>query len=85
MLDAQAHAVEIARYLQANQGLTISVPMPVGGNPNRIRWSLELESLAAYEAWTARTRTDAGYMALVGKGSDCYIAGSIFDEFWRTA
>lgn len=85
MAQAQAHALEVSQYVKQRHGVTVSVSFPVGGNPNRVRWSLEMASLAAYEAWTAQTRADADYWAVLAKGSDLYIAGSIFDEIWRSA
>lgn len=82
---AQAFAAEATAYLKAHHGQDFTVSMPIGGNPNRIRWAGQLPSLAAYEAYTAALRADAGYAAVLAKGSDLFIAGSIHDEFWRSA
>lgn len=53
-------------------------------SPNRLRWAGKMDNLPAYEAYTSALRADSGYAALLAKGSDLFIAGSINDEFWRS-
>lgn len=59
--------------------------MPVGGNPNRIRWSTQFSSPVVHETYLDGLRADPGYAALPAKGADCFIAGSGTDEFWSSA
>lgn len=82
---AQAFAAEAVAYLKSHHGQEFIVSIPIGGNPNRIRWSGQLESMAAYEVYSAGLRADPGYAEVLAKGSDLFIAGSINDEFWRSA
>ncbi len=84
LASAQAFAAEAVAYAKAKHGQDLVVSMPVGGNPNRIRWSTQFSSLAAYETYVEGLRADPGYAALLSKGTDCFIAGSMVDEFWRS-
>lgn len=48
--------------------------MPVGGNPNRFRWSTRYVDLAAMEVDTTKKNG----------GTSNFLAGSIRNSIWRT-
>jgi hypothetical protein len=76
-------AREVATYIKAKSGLEVKIGMPVGGNPNRIGWYLQYESLAVLEDTQARLLQDQKYMELIARSADNFIAGSVHDEIWR--
>ena len=79
-----AFAHEIASYIKDKTGVTVKVAVPVGGNPNRIAWSVQYENLGALEAQQIKLMADAKYMEIVAKSADNFIAGSVRDEIWRS-
>ena len=79
-----AFAQEIVRYIKEKTGTTVKVAVPVGGNPNRIAWSVQYENLGELEVQLSTLMGDAKYMDLVAKSADNFIAGSIHDEIWRS-
>ena len=78
-----AFAKEIAAFVKSKTGVEVRVAMPMAGNPSRIGWSAQYESLAALEKAQASFVTDSKYMEMVVKSSDNFIAGSLHDEIWR--
>ena len=76
-------AKEVAAYAKSAVGVDIKISMPIGGNPNRIRWATQYENLAALEVVANKLLNDAKYMELIGKTKDVVIPGSVFDEIWR--
>jgi hypothetical protein len=81
---AVAFAKQIAQYVKDKHGLELSIAMPVAGNPNRIGWAARYESLGAFETTMNAVNADPGYLELVAKGSENFIAGTVHDEIWRT-
>ncbi len=77
-------AKAVAAHIKKTTGVEVHVGVPVGGNPNRIGWSVGYESLAALEAQMAKMTADPKYWDLVNKGSDLVMAGSVHDEMWRS-
>jgi len=82
--DAIAFAKQISEYLKRQHGLQLEVMLPVGGNPQRVAWRAEYESLAALDALQTKLLLDREYLDLVAKGSGNFIAGSLNDAIWRT-
>jgi hypothetical protein len=82
--EALAFAREVAASFEKHTGMKLQIMVPVGGNPQRIAWRAEYESLGALENVQAKLLTDAKYQELIARGSDCFIAGSVFDSIWRT-
>jgi hypothetical protein len=78
-----AFAHEIAGYIKDKTGSTVKVAVPVGGNPNRVVWSLQYDNLGALEAQQTKLMADSKYMDMVARASDNFIAGSVHDEIWR--
>jgi hypothetical protein len=82
--EALAFAHQIAKHVKDKHGTTVELLMPVGGNPNRIAWQARNESLAQWEAFTAKLLADTDYMGMLAKNSANFLPGSAFDEIWRT-
>ena len=82
--DAIAWARQISEFMKRQHGLQLEVMLPVGGNPHRIAWRAEYESLAALDALQARVLADREYQELLAKGASNFIAGSLNDAIWRT-
>jgi hypothetical protein len=81
---AMTWAHEIAACIKQSVGTSVAVEMPVGGDTWQIRWTLQYDSLAAYEASANALRADPKYMALLASGSDLFLPGATTDQFWRT-
>lgn len=82
---AMAFAHEVAAHIRKTQDVQLEVLRPIGGNPSRIAWSSRYKDLAAMEAFNTKLVADKAYWELVGKHSDCFIAGSVNDSIWTTA
>jgi hypothetical protein len=80
---AMSFAREVAALIKARTGLEVRVGTPIGGNPNRIAWYVQYESLAALEDTQAKLLADQKYMELIGKSAENFIAGSVHDDIWR--
>jgi hypothetical protein len=83
MVSAVGFAHEIAAFVKGKTGVEVRVAMPLGGNPNRIGWSSQHESLASFEIGMSNLIADSKYMEIVAKAADYFIAGSVHDEMWR--
>ena len=81
---AVAFAQQVAAHIHDKHGVTLSIAMPMAGNPNRIGWAARYENLAAFEAKMAAITSDPHYKDMAAKGAENFIAGSIHDELWRT-
>lgn len=82
--EAIAFAKQVSDYIAKKHGVRLEVMLPVGGNPQRIAWRAEYESLGAMEAAQSKTLADAKYLELVAKGANNFIAGSVNDSIWKT-
>jgi hypothetical protein len=82
---AMTFARAIAAHLKTTQGIELEVLRPIGGNPSRIAWSARYKDLATFETVTAKLAGDNAYWELVGKNSDCFLAGSFNDAIWTTS
>ena len=84
LADAIAFAKQISEFVKRQHGLKLEVMLPVGGNPQRIAWRAEYESLAALDALQTKILADREYLELVAKGASNFISGSLNDSIWRT-
>jgi len=82
--DALAFASLITKLIKDKHGITIQWLVPVGGNPNRIAFTSNYESLAAWETLSSKLWADADYMAAVTANASVFLPGSIHDDIWRT-
>ena len=82
--DALAYAKQLAEYWRTQFGAKLEVLVPVGGNPHRIGWRTEYESLADMEVKRGRVSADAKYQEMLRSGSTNFVAGSLNDAIWQT-
>ena len=76
-------AHEIASYVKSKTGIEVKVQMPSGhGNPFRIRWIWQTESLAAHEQAMKKLMSDAKYLELGAKAMDLCWPRTFSDEYW---
>ena len=80
---ALEHAHEVADYVTRTYGIEVEVLVPIGGNPQRVAWSVRYKDLAAYEGVSNKLRDDKQYWEIVSKNSGLFLPGSIRDSFWR--
>jgi hypothetical protein len=80
---AMAFAHEIAGYVKDVFHSPIEIALPIGGNPNRIAWSVRYADMAAMEAMQEKMLRDAKYQQIVAKGADFLISGATRDSLWR--
>jgi hypothetical protein len=81
---AIAFAHEIAAYMKSAYGVELEVLRPIGGNPQRVAWSARYKDLAAMEEVSTKSLADKQYWAIVNKGSDNFVPGSMHDSIWQT-
>ena len=74
---------EVAKYIKDKHGVALDVLMPIGGNPARIAWFMSYDSLAQWEALTAKLMADKEYMAMTAKAGDTFLPASVNDHIWR--
>lgn len=77
-------AHEVSAHFKKHYDVDMEVLMPVGGNPSRITWAARYPDMATMEAVRAKSLADRAYMALVAKGTDLFVAGSLRDAIWVT-
>ncbi len=82
--NAVAFARQIAKYLRDTYGTTLEVRMPIGGNPLRLAWCGQYESLAQWESITGKMLVDKAYIDLVGSQGDTFLPGTVHDDIWRS-
>jgi hypothetical protein len=80
---AMLFAREVATYIMGKSGLEVKIGTPIGGNPNRITWFVQYESLAILEDTQSKLMLDQKYMELIAKAADNFIPGSMHDDIWR--
>jgi len=77
-------AHDSAGYIKSKTGVDFKVEVPVGGNPMRLRWIAQLESLAAFELMNAKLSSDPKYMDMVAKTTQHVLPGTTVDEIWQS-
>jgi hypothetical protein len=82
--DATAYANQIAEFVKEKYSQTVEVLMPFAGNPYRIAWGLNFESVAQREAFTAKLLANPDCLAMSASGHANFLPGSVHDEIWRT-
>lgn len=78
-------AHEIAKYVKGKTGVEVKVQIPVAGNPWRVRWTSESESLAAHEQSMSKLMSDPKYMELAARVTPLVIPGSALVELWQNS
>jgi len=82
---ALAWAHEVAAFVKSKTGLETKVEVPTSGNPYRIRWVTQGESLATHEQNMKKIASDPKYMELMAKAGDLFHARTTCDEIWMSA
>ena len=77
-------AGKIVDYYKQTYDTQIELMRPIGGNPNRIAFVARYRDLAAFDAISVRSQSDAKYLELLASGADLFNAGSIDDAIWRS-
>ena len=80
---AIAQAKTVADFINKNYGMELYVGLPIGGNPLRITWAGRYENLAAMEDMFDKLAGDADYGALIAKGLDNYVSGTMEDRILK--
>ena len=75
---------QVAKYFKDKYATPLEVLLPIGGNPARIAWYARYDSLAQWEALTAKMLADKEYMGMVSHHAATFLPGSVHDEIWRT-
>jgi hypothetical protein len=80
---AMAFAREVAKYVKTTTGVEVHIGIPVGGNPQRIGWSAQYQTLAMYDDMSTKLLADAKYQEMVAKAADNFVANTMRDAIWR--
>ena len=81
---ALSYARDIAEYVRTKTGRKVTIGVPVGGQASRIGWFVEYDNLAELEDVQTKLLQDSEYLAIVTKGGENFVAGSMHDDIWRT-
>jgi hypothetical protein len=82
--DALVFAKKISEHFAKTYDVTLTLSMPIGGNPNCIAWTASYPKLSDLEDVMSMMMMDQKYGELVKEHADCFIPGSVRDEIWRT-
>jgi hypothetical protein len=82
MVDALGVAQEFVALMKKVAGLDVRIESPIGGNPWRIRWTIQYADLNAMQAATTKLMANADYIALLSKIAEYMISGASVDEVW---
>ncbi len=83
MVDALGAAQEIVGLLKKVAGVDARLELPIGGNPWRIRWTIQYADLNAMDAANAKLMANADYHGLLRKIAGYMISGASVDEIWN--
>jgi len=73
-----------ARKLFADKfGVELRATVPIGGDPNRIAYSANFESLAEYERTLLKIVADSDYQKLIAAYMPHIDHGTTQDQLWR--
>jgi len=83
--EAMEFAAAVSKHVGEKHAMKLAVSLPFGGNPNRIQWASQYATMAELDAVASKLAADVDYMALIAGSANVFIAGSVFDEIWRSA
>jgi hypothetical protein len=83
MAGALGVAQEFVLLLKRIAGLDVRVALPIGGNPWRIRWTIQYADMNAMEVANAKLMANADYQALLAKIAEYLISGASLDDVWN--
>jgi hypothetical protein len=79
-----AFAHKVVDLVKNKTGGTVSISMPIGGNPNRIVWASSYASLAEFEERRAKLMGDPDCLSLLASAATFFSPDSVRDEIWRS-
>jgi hypothetical protein len=82
--DVIAFANQVSKHVKEKYRTTVELLIPIGGNPGRIAFRTSHESMAQWEALTAKLMADPDLQGTIAKNSGNILPGSVHDEMWRT-
>jgi len=82
MVAALGVAQEFIPIMKKVADMDVRLELPVGGNPWRIRWTIQYADLNAMSAATTKLMANPDYVALLGKIAEYLISGASVDEVW---
>lgn len=82
--NALAFAKQVNEHIATTHGVTLNLLVPVGGDPNRLAWTSTYPDLGALGDLHSKLLGDRKYGEILNDGAKSFIAGSVFDQIWRT-
>lgn len=82
MANALGVAQEFIPIMKKVADLDVRIELPVGGNPWRIRWTIQYADLNAMSSATTMLMANTEYVSLLGKIAEYLISGASLDEVW---
>lgn len=83
LVPALGFARDVASLVKNKTGRDVTIGVPVGGQAGRVAWFIAYDNLAQLEEFQANLMQDSEYLALLAKGGDIIVPGSLHDEIWR--
>lgn len=83
IVPAFSFARDIANLIKNKMGNDVTIGVPVGGQAGRVAWFIAYDNLAQLEEFQTKLLQDQEYLALLAKGGENFVAGSLHDEIWR--
>lgn len=83
LVSALGIAQEFIPLMKKVAGVDARLELPIGGNPWRIRWTIQYADMNAMEVANTKLMANADYQALLGKIAEYMISGASVDEVWN--
>src|SRR5581483_2427307 len=80
---APSFARDVASLIKNKVGKDVTIGVPVGGQAGRVAWFVAYDSLAQLEEFQVTLMQDSEYMAMLAKGGENFVPGSLHDDIWR--
>lgn len=85
VLDGVRFAKEAAEYINAKHApVSVQVYTGLFGDLNTIHWYIDYKDLATLDSISKQLLADQEYLAIVSKGTECIIEGSVHDTVIRS-
>jgi len=82
--DVIQFAKEIAAFINTKYApVSVQVYNEIFGDLNTIYWQTDYDSLASLEEFHTKLTADPDYQAIVSKGSDIFIEGTLQDKLMK--
>ena len=78
-------AKEIADFINTKYApVSVQVYNEIFGDLNTIYWQTDYDDLATLEKYHAKLTADPDYQAIVSKGSDIFVEGTLHDKLMKS-